>query len=323
MRGVLCWKFNCDLAPAVPFVFLLLDGVRKKSETNRLFFEKERTIDSQAHDCFMLKSEQVEEKVCVKMKISRAQKISIFFFLILLVAAGFIFLKPFQSQARVHPKLGNIVESIYGLGTVSADKVFHLRAGMNLTVEKVYVNEGDLVKAGNPLVKLDENVIRTPISGTVTAVPYKEGELAATQGAVVTVTNLEHLYLEVSLEQQSVLQIKKGQTALISFESLRNEKFEGLVVSVYPRDNQFIVRIELKTWPSGVLPGMTADVAILVGEKANVLLIPVSSLLAGKVTRVRSGKKESVAVRLGVVDGEWGEVISDNISPADELVSRK
>ena len=258
------------------------------------------------------------------MKISQTQKLSILLALIFVIgAAGWIFFRSFQSQNRTYPKLGDIVESIYGLGTVNADKVFHLRAGMNLTVEKVFVKEGDLVKAGDPLVKLDANTMRSPIAGTVTAVLYKEGELAATQVAVVTVTNLENLYLEVSLEQQSVLRIKKSQAASISFESLRNEKFEGLVASVYPRDNQFIVRIELKTWPPGVIPGMTADVAILVGKKENVLMIPVNSLLAGKVTRIRSGKKESVTMRLGAVDGQWAEVISDNILQDDELVIRK
>lgn len=60
---------------------------------------------------------------------------------------------------------------------------------------------------------------------------------------------------------------------------------------MYPRESQFIVRIELSSWPLGVLPGMTADVAILVGKKENVLMIPMRSLVAGQVVRVRAGKK--------------------------------
>jgi macrolide-specific efflux system membrane fusion protein len=109
----------------------------------------------------------------------------------------------------------------------------------------------------------------------------------------------------------------------VSFESLRNEKTEGVVKSVYPRENQFIVRIELGAWPMGVLPGMTADVAILVGRRTNVLMIPLRSLLAGQVFRLREGKKEKISAKLGVLDGEWGEVISDNISETDELLIRK
>lgn len=33
----------------------------------------------------------------------------------------------------------------------------------------------------------------------------------------------------------------------------------ALVKTVSPRENQFIVRIELPTWPHGVFPGMTAE----------------------------------------------------------------
>ena len=229
----------------------------------------------------------------------------------------------FSRQEKVTPKRGNVVESIYGLGTVTADKVFRVRTGMTLAVQKLFVREGDLVKPGAPLIRLESTMMRSPIEGTVTAVAYKDGELVAPQLPIVTVTNLDQLYLEVSLEQQSILRVKKDQPVSVSFESLRNEKWEGVVASVYPRDNQFIVRIALATWPHGVLPGMTADVAILVGQKTNVLLIPIKSIVAGKVTRIRNGKKETLPIKLGVIDGEWGEVVSENISESDELVMRK
>ena len=237
--------------------------------------------------------------------------------------AGLTIANPFGTQEKMRPKLGDVVESIYGLGTVTADKIFRVRAGVTLSVQKIYVKEGDHVKLNDPLVKLDENIMRSTIDGTVTAVSYKEGELVTTQAEIVAVTNLQNLYLEVSLEQQSILRVKTGQQVYVSFESLRNEKYEGQVSSVYPRDSQFIVRIELPSWPGGVLPGMTADVAILIGKKSNVLLIPIRSIVAGQVTRIRNGKKERVSVKLGVLDGEWAEVTSKNISESDELVMRK
>ncbi len=236
---------------------------------------------------------------------------------------GLFLFNPFKTQDRIKPRVGDVIESIYGLGTVTANKVFHLRGGITLTVKKVFVKEGDTVAPGEPLIQMDESVMRSPIDGTVTSVVYKVGELASPQVDAVTVTNLKSLYLEVSLEQQSILRVKKDQKVLVSFESLRNEKCEGVVSSVYPRENQFIVRIEIDTWPAGVLPGMTGDVAILVGKKTDVLLIPLRSVVAGQVIRIRDGKKEKVPIKLGTIDGEWGEVISDNISQNDELLTRK
>ncbi len=240
-----------------------------------------------------------------------------------LLIAGFLYTRYFNSKENLKPKMGSVVESIYGLGTVTADQIYHFRSGVVLEVRKIFVKEGELVQPNDPLAQLENNVMRSKIHGTVTAVAIREGELVPPQIPLITVTNLEHLYLEVSLEQQSVLRVQKDQRVLISFETLRNENFNGIVKSVYPRDNQFIVRIELKDWPAGVLPGMTADAAIIVGEKKDALLIPLRSLVAGKVTRLRNRKKELISVKLGVIDGEWAEVVSDNINIDDELITRK
>lgn len=237
--------------------------------------------------------------------------------------ATFFYWPGSRTQEKIRPKVGDVVESIYGLGTVTADKIYNLRTGTMLTVQKVFAREGDLVRVGDPLLNLDGNVMKSPIVGTVTAVTYKEGELVTPQVTALTVTNLDQLFLEVSLEQQSILRVKKAQKVFVSFESLRNEKYEGVVTSVYPRGSQFVVRIEIEKWPAGVLPGMTADVAILVGMKTNVLLIPLRSLVAGQVTRLRSNQKSRVPVKLGIVDGEWGEVVSDNIAATDELIIRR
>jgi membrane fusion protein, macrolide-specific efflux system len=243
--------------------------------------------------------------------------------LVLVIFAIFLSSSKLSFQDKVKPKRGSVVESIYGLGTVTADDIFRVRAAMTLSVQKLFVREGDQVKVGDPLVKLDTNIMRSQIFGTVTEVSYKTGELVIPQASIITVTNLQHLFLEVSLEQQSILRVKEGQQVVISFESLREEKYEGTVVSIYPRDNQFIVRIAIKNRPQEVLPGMTADVAILVGNKTDVLLIPIRCIVAGQVTRIRNGKKERIPIKLGVIDGEWGEVISDNIAEDDELLIRK
>lgn len=250
--------------------------------------------------------------------------ISIIVIILIIVGAGSIwFFSTSVGQEKVTPVRGSLVESIYGLGTVSSDEVFNVRLGFAAIVSQLYVKEGDMVKQGDRLVRVEGNIMHAPIKGTVTKVAYKDGELVAPQVTVVTVTNLKKLYLEVNLEQQSILRIKPDQEVTVSFETLRNEKFTGKVKTIYPRENQFIVRIELEKWPVGVLPGMTADAAILIGRKDNVLLIPINSISSGKVTRVRNGKKEKIAVRLGIVDAERAEVLSDNLLETDEILIRK
>ncbi len=244
-------------------------------------------------------------------------------FVLIVVASFYTWKKIDNSQRTVQPIRGDIIESIYGLGVVTGDEIFHLRTGVPLTVQKLYVKEGDFVRSRQALMQLDDHTMRSPIEGTVTNVTYKLGEIVSPLINALTVTNMDRLYLEVNLEQQSVMRVRTSQEVVISFESLRNVKYSGLVKSIFPRDSQFIIRIELQKWPEGVLLGMTADTAILVGKKKNTLLIPLKTIVAGHVTRYRDGKKQRIPVELGIVDGEWAEVVSDNLLETDQLVVRK
>lgn len=249
------------------------------------------------------------------------KKLFLLFTLIVVVGVGLLALNFNSSKnLEVSPRQGDVVETIYGLGTVVSDQVYHVRTGIGISLQDVFVEEGQSVVPGTKLLKLDEFIQKSPIEGVVTGITFKKGELVPAQATLLTVTNLKTLYLEASLEQQSVLRVKKDQVVKVSFESLRSEKLEGKVVSVYPREKQFIVRVDLPSWPTGVLPGMTADLAIVVGQKNQVTLIPLAALSGGKVTRVRDGKKEKIDVTIGAIDASWAEVTSNNIEFSDKVL---
>ena len=222
-----------------------------------------------------------------------------------------------------HPRRGPVIEAVYGLGTVVAPRTFQLKTGVNLVLRKVFVKEGDNISAGTPLVQFDEPVsTRAPFDGIVTSVPFREGEVIFPQVPVVTLVNLSNLYLEVSLEQQAALRVRKSQAAVVTFESLRSQRFNGRVTSVYPKDNQFIVRIDLDKFPEGALPGMTADTAIEIARRENVLTVPLLSISDGKTTRVRDGHRAKTPVQIGIIDGQWAEIISGDVQEADEVILR-
>jgi macrolide-specific efflux system membrane fusion protein len=249
-----------------------------------------------------------------------SKKFHLFLLAVAVVSVLMIF---YSKRQEVHrAKKGRVVEAIYGLGTVSAEQIFTAKTGVSLQLQQLPVKEGDKVKTGQILARFDESTLYAPFDGTVTQVGFKAGEIVSPQLPVLTITNLDRLYLEVSLEQQSVIRVSPGKDVVISFESMREKKFIGTVKNVYPRDQQFIVRIELDQWPSGVLPGMTADVAIQASAKENALLIPIKAVEEGKVEFVRAGETKKSSVTLGAVSGEWAEVVAGDILPGDELFLR-
>jgi membrane fusion protein, macrolide-specific efflux system len=243
---------------------------------------------------------------------------------LLLLTLAFIFNDRIVSGSRIQPRIGPIVEAVYGLGTVIAPQTYQVKTAVNQSIKEIFVSEGDEVKSGTRLIQFDDSgLVRAPFAGTITSVLLKKGELLFPSTPAIELVNLGSLYIEVSLEQQTVLRVKKDQEVAISFESIRGDKIKGRVQSVFPRDSQFIVRIGLPEFPKGILPGMTADAAIEIGRKEQALSIPVRSISGGKVTLIRDGKKLKETIKLGVVDGQWAEVVSSNILPTDEIIVRK
>ena len=169
---------------------------------------------------------------------------------------------------RVSPKTGPMVESVYGIGTVTARHTYDLKLGVMDTLKKLYVDEGAPVKKGAALVSFEDNhLVRAPFDGVVTSLPYKEGETIFPQMTVLTVTDLINPYIVVSLEQSAAIPVRRQQKAFLSFESLRGQKLEGTVSAIYPKEGEFYVNIEVPNFPDGILVGMTCDVAIEVASK--------------------------------------------------------
>lgn len=214
-----------------------------------------------------------------------------------------------------------IVESVYGIGTVRANRIFQLKPGIVTTISRLHVKEGDSVTEGQKLLELDRGMaFSAPFSGTVTSLPAREGENVFAQSVILELVDLKDRYVTVSLEQRAAVRVKKGQSARLSFENLRETAHAGRVESVYSSGNDFLVRIEAAELPAEILPGMTADVAIGINEHADALLVPVAAIQQGTVTVRRDGGKPfSTSVRIGIVDGALAEVLSGDLKPGDRV----
>lgn len=242
-------------------------------------------------------------------------------FFVIGIASGMLYYRKGRSETAA-PKRGDIIEAIYALGKVKARRQFEIKVGILSTVEKVYVREGNQVEAHAPLIKMtDSGIFRAPFEGIVTLVAVDEGEPAAPNIPVLRLDDESDKYIEVSLEQQGALRVQKGQRAEIVFESLRGEKLQGRVASLFSRNDEFLAHIEVDGGlNANVLPGMTADVAITIGNHANALLIPVSAVNNGYVIAVRDGKRRKIPVQIGAIDGQMAEVIGGDVTESDQVV---
>lgn len=224
----------------------------------------------------------------------------------------------------VSPKTGDITESIYGLGKVKTDQVYEVKIAVIKTLEKRYVKEGDFVEKGAKLVRLQDNLIfNAPFSGTVSYIAFNEAQSVFPQQTVLRLEDLSHRYIEVSLEQQGALRVRKGQAVRILFESIRGEQLSGTVTSIFARNEEFLAHISVDGLNDNILPGMTADVAIEVGTKKDAMLVPLSSVSNGRIKILRDDKRQTLTVTIGGVDGNWAEITEGDLKADDQIIIKK
>lgn len=242
-----------------------------------------------------------------------------------LIIASFIFFNKFKKSSKfISPKVGPIVESIYGLGTVQSDNVYTLKLGVTTMIQKLYVQEGDRVRKKQRLLIFDEEGLQSqyaPFEATVTQINYFAGETVFPQSPILTLMDLEHRYISVTLDQDGAIKVRPKQKAYLSFENLEVTRIEGTVRAIFPKQGQMIAHIESPQLPPEILPGMTADVSILIREKKNAILIPLKVVNQGQVKLRKNNSTVLTSVKLGIIDAEWGEVLSPPLTEADLIES--
>lgn len=101
--------------------------------------------------------------------------------------------------------------------------------------QKAYA-EASIKQAGAVLevakVNLEDTVIKSTISGTVTLRAFEPGEMAQSGSAVLTIIDLGNIWLRVDMEETAVSHIKLGDVVKIKVDSLPGKDFTGKVTEV-------------------------------------------------------------------------------------------
>lgn len=255
----------------------------------------------------------------------RSLNIKKIFFVVLLVTGlgvgAALWMRSQKTSERLVPvRRGPVIEAIYAIGTIESTQTFQAKAGVPSGIVRLPVQEGRTVRKGDALVFLTEgSAIRSLFDGIVTRVNYKVGESVFAGNVIAEVVNPTTLEVRVVLDQRAALRVQRGQTARLSFDGLREKEFTGKVRTVYSNGGQFTVIVDSNKLPLEVLPGMTADVSIEISRTPEAVLIPLAAIRDGKVTRVRDGRRESIAVKTGLTNQDTVEILDSDLNQSDQV----
>jgi membrane fusion protein (multidrug efflux system) len=177
-------------------------------------------------------------------------------------------------------------------------------------------------------VNLQYTVIRAPFTGAVGMRQVSLGAYLKDGDAIVRIRQMDPLYLDFELPQQTVAHILPGQKANFAVPGLAGD-FEGTVTTIDPALDVDSRNIHVQaTVPNPKLllkPGMFAQVRLIVGNKPDTLFVPAQAIFPeGDVRYVwvvaPEDKAEQRRVEVGVYRDNWVEIIS-GLKPADRVIT--
>ena len=174
----------------------------------------------------------------------------------------------------------------------------------------------------------ENTVLRSPISGFVTAKNYDNGDMTSPQLPVVVIQQIAPVKAVIGVSEQYYSYLKKGAAATLSVDALGEETFSGVVTNIFPTldpvTHTVSTEIEVANKDLKLRPGMYARVHLDFGTK-EALTVSDKAIVrqAGSGARYvyvfSGGKAVYRAVELGQQQGDLYEVVS-GLNAGDQVI---
>jgi len=205
------------------------------------------------------------------------------------------------------------------------------KAELDLAKADILSAQGQLQLAN---ANFEHTILRAPADGMITKVDIKIGELAQALKDVMTLQDVNNVYLEANINEANITSIKVRAPVDVTFDAFNTEEiFKGSILKIDPSSTIISGVVNYKITANvfnvpELRPGMTANMTILVGEKNNVLTIPSRAIIKDKtgkktvrlVTNPKTKIYKEVEVATGM-EGDSGLVeITSGLNENDEIV---
>jgi multidrug efflux pump subunit AcrA (membrane-fusion protein) len=224
--------------------------------------------------------------------------------------------------------------------TVAKDNLKNLQSNLNWYTSNP--SESDLTSADSELALaqakydaakavLESLEIDAPFDGIVLAVSAKIGETYQAEATLFTVGDPKALEVLANVTEEDYPLLVIGQDAEVYFDARPEVNVQGKVERIIPKRIEgdhplYNIYISLKEIPDGLADGMTADTAITIAKRENVLCLPRAVVRASggdKTTiKVWDGSAEvTKEITIGLRGDTYVEIVS-GLSEGEPVVTR-
>jgi membrane fusion protein, multidrug efflux system len=187
---------------------------------------------------------------------------------------------------------------------------------------------------------IDKRQLRAPFSGRVGIVSLNPGSYVNSGDVIMTLQQVDPIFVDLNVPQDSLAEIKVGQTAILSLDAFADHPFIGEVTAISPKLDTATRNVQVEASVPNkdqlLKPGMFANVAIQIGQQKEFLTLPQTAITFNPygetVFLVKPSDKkdaqgkpgmptaQSVFVTTGLKRGDQIAVLS-GIQEGDEVVT--
>jgi membrane fusion protein, multidrug efflux system len=129
---------------------------------------------------------------------------------------------------------------------------------------------------------LDKRILRAPFDGHLGVRVVDLGQYLSAGSVIVTLQALDPIFVDFFVPQQSVDQVRLGQTVTVKVDAFRDKIFTGEISALNPKvdtgSRNLQVRAVLQNPDHKLLPGMYATVDIAIGAPLNYITLPQTAI---------------------------------------------
>ena len=123
---------------------------------------------------------------------------------------------------------------------------------------------------------VENTILRSPVSGVVSARNYDRGDLYSMGQPIFTVQQIVPVKLLVGISETDYTRVKKGDKVTVTADAFPGKTFTGSVIRLYPvmdpATHTFNVEVQIRNENRELRPGMYARVTVNFGDNNSIVL---------------------------------------------------
>ncbi len=174
---------------------------------------------------------------------------------------------------------------------------------------------------------LDQATLVAPFSGMVSAVNFSVGDTAS--GTAVSLVDLSNLQVKLTIAEVDMAKVALGEPAQMTMDALPGNTYDAKVIAIGPVGTvtsgvvNYPVTVSITHPDASVKPGMTANLAVTVDQRNNVLIVPNRAVRTQGnqkiVTVLYKGQTIPTPVSIGL-SNETSTEITSGLQEGDQVV---